>query len=316
MAKQVVNILTVDLEDWFHILEFDGGPTRDGWHRLESRVEGNADRLLELFADAGVRATFFCVGWVAERHPALIRRIAEAGHEIGSHSYWHEVLRRHSRSSLAADLACSKKLLEDLSGREVAGFRAPGGSITPETSWAFDVIAEQGYRYDSSLCPGYSSHGGYPTPHLGPHRIRCSAGELVEIPSSTLGLGPWRVGYAGGGYLRLFPEFVIRAAVALDNRRGRPVNVYVHPREIDANQPRLELPPMRRFKHYVGLASTERKLRGLLRDYAFAGAGDWIAEHGAELRDRVLDVRAVAVASPPDPDPHRVPPLPPGIVID
>jgi polysaccharide deacetylase family protein (PEP-CTERM system associated) len=306
------NIMTVDVEDWFHILEFDGGCTRDDWDGLESRVERNSERLLELFAEVGVRASFFVVGWVAERQPGLIRRIAAAGHELASHSYWHEVVRFHSRESLAADLERSKKLVEDLTGLPVRGFKAPGGSITPQTAWAFDVIVEQGYAYDASLCPVFSSHGGFPSPHLGPHRLRCASGELFEVPKSTLGAGGRRVPYAGGGYLRLLPYALIRSAVHLDNRSGRPATVYIHPREIDPQQPRMELPPKRRFKYYVGLRSAERKLGRLLRDFRFVPAADWIAEHEAELAERVLDVREAAAAAPPSPDPARVPPPPPG----
>src|SRR3990172_1010730 len=150
MQGSDTHILSVDVEDWFHILELEGGHTRDDWPALEARVVPNTERLLALFAEVGVRATFFTVGWVAERHPALIRRIAGAGHELASHSWWHEVIRRHDRRSLAADLHRSRRVLEDLSGRPVRGFRAPGFSITPETAWAFDLVVEQGYRYDAS----------------------------------------------------------------------------------------------------------------------------------------------------------------------
>jgi polysaccharide deacetylase family protein (PEP-CTERM system associated) len=250
------------------------------------------------------------VGWVAWKFPALVRRIADAGHELGSHSFWHEVIRFHSRDSLAADLARSKHLVEDLTGLPVRGFRAPGSSITPSTAWAFDVVLEQGYEYDASLCPGYSSHGGFASSFHGPHRVRCDAGDLAEVPASTLGLGSWRMCYAGGGYLRLLPYRAIRACIALENRLGRPATVYVHPREIDPDQPRMDLPLVRRFKYYVGLRSTQAKLRALLREHRFVCAGDWLAEHGDGLRTRVLDVcgrRQTAC----HPDPARIPPPPP-----
>jgi polysaccharide deacetylase family protein (PEP-CTERM system associated) len=204
------NILSVDLEDWFHILK--DGYTREDWGGLDSRVEANADRLLALFEECAAHAIFFVVGWLAERQPELVRRISRAGHEIGSHSYWHEVVRRHTRQSLAADLENSKKLLEDLTGAPVRGFRAPGGSITRETAWAFDVIAEAGFEFDASVSPGYSSYGGYDTPFPGPHRIRTNAGELLELPNSTLGVGRWRLPYAGGGYSP--PGFVSRTGAA------------------------------------------------------------------------------------------------------
>jgi polysaccharide deacetylase family protein (PEP-CTERM system associated) len=311
MDDRTPNIMTVDVEDWFHILEVEGGYGRDDWSTLESRVEHNTDRLLSIFDDAGTKATLFVVGWVAERHPALIRRMAEAGHDIGSHSYWHEVVGRHDRASLSADLGRSRLLLEDLAGAPVRAFRAPGASITPETAWAFDVMVEQGYRYDSSMCPGYASHGGFVTPYTGPHRLRCGAGELVELPWSTTGVGRWRVPYAGGGYLRLFPYALIRTCVGLDNRRGNPVNVYVHPREIDPDQPRMELSALRRFKYYVGLRSAEDKIRALLRDHRFVSVREYLAECGDAIRDRVYDIRDLCAASAPSPDPRLVPPPPP-----
>lgn len=309
--RDVDNILTVDVEDWFHILEAAGGPARASWASLESRVEANTDRLLEIFDETGARATFFVVGWVAERHGPLVRRLVERGHEVASHSWWHEVVHRHDAASFAADVGAAKKRIEDLAGAPVRGFRAPGHSITHATAWAFDVLVEQGYEYDSSLCPGLSSHGGYPSPFEGPHRLRCSAGELAEIPSSTAAIAGRRVPYAGGGYLRLFPYALVRHCVRADNRAGRPANVYVHPREIDPDQPRLPLPWMRRFKYYVGLSTTEGKLRRLLGEHRFVPAGAWLDAHADVLRDRVLDVRAAAARPPariatPPPDPRAV----------
>jgi len=311
VERRYPNIMTVDVEDWFHILEVDGGYVRDDWQRLDARVVGNTEKLLDLFSASNVTATFFVVGWVAWKQPALVRRIVDAGHEIASHSFWHDVVRCHSRESLAADLGRSKKLLEDLSGKPVDGFRAPGASMTLDTAWAFDVIVEQGYTYDASLCPGYASHGGFPSPFLGPHRIRCEAGELAEIPSATMGIGSKRVPYSGGGYLRLLPYWFIRACIGFDNRRGRPTNIYVHPRDTDPNQPRMELALKRAFKYYVGVRSTEAKLRALVRDHRFVSIASWLAEGESELEDCVLDVRAQAARARPNPDASRIPPPPP-----
>lgn len=305
------NILSVDVEDWFHILELEGGYTRADWGSLEPRVVGNTERLLALLAETGSRATFFVVGWVAARYPALVRRIAEAGHELASHSYWHEVVARHDRGSLAADLERSKKLIEDLCGASVEGFRAPGGSITEASAWAFDVIREQGFRYDSSVCPGYMSHGGFASAHHAPHRILCTEGELLEVPLSTIGVGPWRLPYAGGGYLRLLPYPIVRACIRAEHRRRSPATVYVHPREIDVDQPRMDLPPLRRFKYYVGLRGAESKLRALLRDHAFDSTRAWLDHHADELGDRVFDARDLIARAEPRPDPAGIPPAPP-----
>ncbi len=304
------NIMTVDVEDWFHILEVDGGYTRNDWDDLDVRVVRNTDRILGLLDEAGVTATFFIVGWVAKRQPEMVRRIAAAGHEIASHSYWHEVLPRHDAKSLAADLRTSKQQLEDLSGTEVVGFRAPGASITPAQAWTFDVMMDAGYTYDSSLCPGYSSHGGFPSPYLGPHRLRCERGLMDEIPSSTIGLGGRRIPFAGGGYLRLFPYAFQKLATQLENRAGRPSNVYVHPREIDTEQPRMDLSALRSFKYYVGLATAEEKIRKLLRDFRWMGARAWLDAHAAEIEPLVLDVREHAASAPPAPDPALIPPAP------
>lgn len=310
-ASQLQNILTVDVEDWFHILESDDAPERGRWDGLEARVERNTDRLLELLAEGGAHATFFTVGWVAWKHPELIKRIAAAGHELASHSFWHEVVRRHDRASLAADLAASRRLLEDLTGKPVEGFRAPGNSITPADAWAFELICRAGYTYDASLCPAASSHGGFPSPFKGPHLLRCNAGELVEVPSATFGVGGLRTPYGGGGYVRLFPWSVLRMAIAADNSRGRPTNIYLHPREIDVDQPRMELSAKRRFKYYVGLSSTEPKLRKMMATYRFVGVRRWIAENRPSLIGKVLDVRELERGAQPSGDPALVPPAPP-----
>ncbi len=305
------HILTVDVEDWFHILEADAAPERQRWDELESRVERNTERLLELFAQTGASATFFVVGWVAMRHPELVRRIAAAGHEVASHSFWHEVIRRHDVASFTADLRASKQLLEELSGQKVEGFRAAGNSITRSESWAFDVLVESGFGYDASLCPGTSSHGGFPSAPPAPHRLLCRAGSLIEIPMSTVGAGSWRRPYAGGGYLRLLPYGVVKAGIALEEGAGRPANLYVHPREIDPEQPRMPLPRKRRFKYYVGLRGHEAKLERLLSEYRFIGVRQWIRERRPEILGHTLDLRGLPPVRPA-PDPARIPPPPPG----
>lgn len=302
-SRQAIDthILTVDVEDWFHLLEVKGGYSHAEWEDLPSRVVANTERLLGLFEEQGLHATFFFIGWVAARNKDLVRRIVDAGHEVGSHSYWHELVARHDRQSFRQDLERSRKVLEDATGAPVRGFRAPGFSITPATAWAFDVVLEQGFSYDSSVWPGRSSYGGFSTPLDGPHLLRCNAGELIEIPASTRVLGV-PLPYSGGGYLRLLPEWLIRSCIRSNAKRGIPTALYVHPRDFDARQPRIPLSATRTFRSYVGLGGAERKLRGLLRSFRWSGAADWIERHGEEARSQVLDVRETGPAAARDPD--------------
>jgi polysaccharide deacetylase family protein (PEP-CTERM system associated) len=304
------HILTVDVEDWFHLLEVKGGYSHADWDTLPSRVVANTERLLALFEEHRLRATFFFIGWIAERNPDLVRRIVEAGHEVGSHSYWHDLVARHDRASFRQDLERSRKVLEDITGAPVRGFRAPGFSITPDTAWAFDVIVEQGFTYDSSLWPGRSIYGGFATPLDGPHLLRCGAGELIEIPASTRVLGV-PLPYSGGGYLRLLPEWLIRSCIGANGRRGIPTALYVHPRDFDERQPRIQLPAVRTFRSYVGLASAQRKLRGLLQRFQWVSAGAWIDKYGESVRARLLDVRSMAAVNGPLSSDTREPSPPP-----
>jgi polysaccharide deacetylase family protein (PEP-CTERM system associated) len=300
-------ILTVDVEDWFHLLEVKGGYSHEEWEQLPSRVVSNTERLLGLFEENGLQATFFFIGWVAERNKELVRRIADAGHEVGSHSYWHDLVARHDPKSFGRDLERSRKVLEDATGLPVRGFRAPGFSITPATAWAFDIVLEQGFTYDSSVWPGRSSYGGFSTPLDGPHLLRCDAGELIEIPASTRVRGI-PLPYSGGGYLRLLPEWLIRSCIRTNARRGIPTALYVHPRDFDARQPRIQLSATRTFRSYVGLGGAERKLRGLLGAFRWCSAGAWIEKHRDTTRARVLDVRSGAGGRANDAGPLRTPP--------
>ena len=286
------HILTVDVEDWFHLLEVKGGYAPEEWDSLPSRVVANTNRLLDLFAEYGLQATFFFIGWVAERNRDLVRRIADAGHEVGSHSYWHELVARHDRASFREDLARSRKTLEDITGGPIRGFRAPGFSITPESAWAFDLVLEEGFTYDSSLWPGRSLYGGFATPLDGPHVVRCNGGDLFEIPASTRVRG-LPLPYSGGGYLRLLPRWLIRACIRSNARLGVPTALYVHPRDFDDGQPRMNLPATRMFRSYVGLAGAQRKLRSLLGAFQWTSASAWITKYGETARTRLLDVRGL-----------------------
>lgn len=281
-----MNILTVDVEDWFHILEVEGTPDLEAWGGLESRVERGTERLLNLFAEAETSVTWFFLGWVAERHPALVRKVAEAGHEIACHGYAHQLVYTQSPREFGADLRRSKAILEDACGKEVTGYRAPGFSITPATPWAFEEIAAAGFRYDSSVFPGPRGHGGLPGAPLAPYRIETPAGQLSELPVSVVAVGPKRLCFFGGGYLRITPYPLIQAMSRLVNLRGRPIVYYVHPREVDPDHPRLEMSAFRRFKSYVNLQSTEAKLRRLVRDQDLGTMQAWLSQHSNRLEAR------------------------------
>jgi polysaccharide deacetylase family protein (PEP-CTERM system associated) len=263
--KPTPNAFTVDVEEWFHIIDADQAPTPAEWDRQESRVEGATERLLEILAGADVRATFFFLGWIAERHPELVRRVAAAGHEIATHGYAHELVYRLGPEGFREDTRRAKGTIEDLAGAGVVGYRAASFSITPETPWAFDVLAAEGFAYDSSLFPAPRAHGGFSLDRMRPFRITGpEGGELWEFPIVPFRVGSWSVAFAGGGYLRLFPLRLVELATRSLNRRGVPVTYYVHPREVDPEQPRMPLSWKRRFQYYVNLRATPAKLAGLL----------------------------------------------------
>ncbi len=261
--------MTVDVEDWFQVQAFAGTIARDLWDDLPQRVEHNTDRFLQMFADAGVHATFFTLGWVGQRHPALVRRIVAGGHELASHGFAHRLAHEQSPEDFRADVAHARRLLEDLGGVPVCGYRAPTFSINTRNPWAFDVLAEEGYRYSSSIFPIRHDLYGMPDASRLPHRV--AAGRLVEIPMTTVRLGGRNLPCSGGGYFRLFPYGLFRAGLRRFNVRDDARGVfYTHPWEIDPSQPRVEAAPgMAKFRHYVNLRHTAGRIVALLRDFAW-----------------------------------------------
>ena len=275
MNGALTNAFSIDVEDWFHILDVDQAYAMDAWPSLESRVEENTERLLELLGRTGTRCTCFLLGWVLERCPQLARRIAEAGHEIASHGYGHELIYEIGPERFRADLQRSIDLIEEVLDVRPVGYRAPGFSITHEATWALDILAELGMKYDSSLFPAPRSHGGILGVSPLPNRLELTDGRsLMEFPITTLSVLGRRIAYCGGGYLRFFPYWYIRSRISAANRRGEPVIVYIHPRDIDPDQPRMRLPLARRYKSYVNLQTTFRKLESLVRDFRFASAAE------------------------------------------
>jgi polysaccharide deacetylase family protein (PEP-CTERM system associated) len=290
-AAPVVNAMTIDVEDYFHVSVFDGVLPRTQWGSMESRVCRNTGRLLDILGEHDVRGTFFVLGWVAERHPELVRQIATAGHEVASHGYAHRLIYDQTPAAFRDDVRRAKGLLEDACGRRVRGYRAPSYSITPRSLWALDVLLEEGYEYDSSIFPIRHDRYGIPVSERQPYFVDRPSGTLIEIPASATSLGPANLPIAGGGYFRILPYWWTRWGISRVNRlEGRAAVFYLHPWEIDPEQPRLHTSRLGTFRHYRHLDETEARLRRLLKDFRF-GTMESIVRHvreSAHTVDHVL----------------------------
>lgn len=269
-SSNITHALSFDIEDWFHMVEIEAVADREKWDAFPSIVEKTTRWIVETLAENDVRATFFMLGWVAERFPELVPMIAEAGHEIACHSYWHGRVDQLTPEQFRDETARTKELLEQQSGRPVLGYRAPTFSITPGAEWAFDVLLDLGFTYDASLFPARRAHGGYPCPQAVHDFSNTPSGRSMrELPMSVLDCGPLHLPFSGGGYLRLLPKWVIRRGFARFTKQQMPVIVYLHPRDFAVDCPRVPMPWSRRFKSYVGLATTAGKLRMMLANYRF-----------------------------------------------
>ncbi|RYY24162.1 MAG: DUF3473 domain-containing protein [Sphingomonadales bacterium] len=276
----VTNALSVDIEDWFQVGAFEHTISRDDWDSLEHRVEANTDAVLALFGESGVKGTFFTLGWVAERYPALIRRVADAGHEVASHGWDHQRVFNMGPEQFRADLAAAKQALEDASGTKVTGYRAPSFSIDTRTPWAHAVLAEEGYAYSSSIAPIAHDHYGWPDAPRGAFKPVAGA-ELIEIPVTIAKVFGKEI-TAGGGFFRLLPGQVTRDAVRAANGNERPAVFYFHPWEIDPDQPRVKNAPLKsRLRHYARLGAMAGKLKTLIGNHQW-GRMDAIAAREAE----------------------------------
>ena len=274
-GDRIVNALTIDVEDYFHTNAMDGVIRPEQWDALPQRVERNTTHLLDLLNEFDVHATFFVLGWVAERWPRLVREIARRGHDVASHGYAHRLTYRLGREGFRTDIARGKHVLEDCLGARVVGFRAASYSIVATTLWALDILVEEGFEYDSSIFPVHHDLYGVPGFSRLPVRVRCQAGDILEIPPSTVRLFRRNWPVAGGGYLRLFPYWVTERCVSHINRHdGVPAIVYVHPWEVDIDQPRLPGRTSARFRQYLNLHRTEPRLRRLLRRFRFGRIRD------------------------------------------
>lgn len=263
------NAISIDVEDYFQVLAFQHVAPMSSWGQFEPRVERNVEVLLDELADARTSATFFVLGWVAERFPLLIKRMAREGHEVASHGYNHQPITGLSRSDFRADALTARNLLQDISAQEVVGYRAPSYSINETNIWALDVLEEVGYQYSSSIYPG--RHDIYGMPDAPRFAFRCGNGSLLEIPVTTVEIASSRVSCGGGGFFRFWPYALFRAGIRRVNRKdGEPAVFYLHPWEVDPQQPRFNNAPLKsRFRHYLNLSKTLPRFRRLLRDFTW-----------------------------------------------
>jgi len=267
----MINALSFDIEDWFQVENLKGVVSYGDWESAELRVEANTEKILALLREHKVKATFFILGWIAEKRPSLVKAIHDEGHEIASHGYAHELVYDMTREAFREDIDRSKGLLEDITGEKVRGYRAPSFSITADSLWALDILKEKGFSYDSSVFP-VSFHDRYGLDGCDTKAFRWPNG-LLEVPLAVYKVGGFALPLAGGGYFRLLPYAYFKYFLGKLNRRNEPFTFYLHPWELDPDQPRVRLPLGYRFRHYVNLNLTERTLRKLIRDFDFQSIG-------------------------------------------
>jgi polysaccharide deacetylase family protein (PEP-CTERM system associated) len=277
-----LNAFTVDVEDYFHVAALAEAIPRESWPMRESRVAANTERLLALLAERGVRATFFVLGWVAERSPELVRRIAAADHEIACHGFSHQLIYRQAREEFREETTRAKRFLEDLIGAAVLGYRAASFSVTRESLWALDTLIDLGFSYDSSIFPIRHDRYGLPGATPEPHRLSAPSGRtLVEFPMSAARFLGLQVPVSGGGYFRILPYWVTRAGLKqINERTGRPFTFYLHPWELDPGQPRFRVSALSRFRHYTNLGRCEARLRRVLTEFEFTSMSEALGRLG------------------------------------
>ncbi len=274
-TTRIANALTIDVEDYFQVAALAEAVRREDWHSMEYRVEANTHRLLDLLDRHSTRATFFTLGWVAEKSPQLVRDIQKAGHEIASHGYSHQLIYNQTPEVFREETRRSKQILEDITGEPITGYRAASYSITNQSRWALDILAEEGFLWDSSIFPVHHDRYGMPGTPRWPHRLTTEKGhQLAEFPLSTLKFPGYTLPIAGGGYFRLFPYWFSRWGLGSINRQGQPFVFYLHPWEVDPGQPRLDVKWFSRFRHYNNLDVCEHRLDQLLGHFRFTAMGD------------------------------------------
>lgn len=270
----MLNGLTVDVEDWFQVSAFRDHIDFNDWEHQESRILPNICRVLKLLDEFDVKATFFVLGWIAERYPEIVLTIRKHGHEIGSHGYAHKVIYEQSRKEFEADLEKSLAILESIADQKIIYYRAPSFSITRKSMWALEVLANAGIKYDSSIFPIKHDIGGFPTMPRVPFYVKFKNGKVLhEFPLSTMRFWGENIPICGGGYLRLLPFWFVKRGIKKNNASGVPAVLYFHPWELDPDQPRLKLKLTSRFRHYSNLEFTEERIRSLLATFKFGSLG-------------------------------------------
>jgi len=272
MKNTITNALTVDVEDYFQVSAFSSNIERSAWDTCESRVEANTRKVLQLFDQFDYKATFFILGWVAERYPQIVENIYEKGHEVACHGYSHQLIYNQSQKKFADETVKAKKILEDITQTPVLGYRAASYSITQKSMWALDILVDSGFTYDSSIFPVHHDRYGIPGAEDKPHQLTTPSGQrLVEFPISTKSYFGYRLPVGGGGYFRIYPYAFSRMALkSINQNLRRPFIFYLHPWEVDPDQPRIESSWLSRFRHYNNLEKCEARLTKLLSDFQFS----------------------------------------------
>jgi len=270
-VESVVNVISFDVEEYFMVSAFSSRVRFEEWPSFESRLDGSLDRILDILEEQNVQATFFVLGWIGEKNPDAVRRIVRRGHEIACHGYRHSLVYDMGAETFREDTRKAKRVLEDLIGAPVSGYRAPSFSITKRSLWALDILVEEGFLYDSSIYPVRHDRYGYPGFSRVPVTMKTDKGEIFEVPLPSLRLPGITVPFGGGGYFRHFPLWFTDWGVRMANRRkGERVVLYLHPWELDPEQPRIPCGALTRFRHYRNLHKTERRLRAILRRHRFS----------------------------------------------
>jgi len=263
-------VMSVDVEEWFHIpTGLDNILLFDQWDQATRRVQSVLPRMWDIFEKNNIKATFFFLGWVAEKYPTLVNETLGRGHEIATHGYAHKLIYNQTPVEFKNDIYKATSILESITGKKVIGYRAPGFSITPETEWAFEILAEHGIIYDSSIFPGKRFLGHYDKFNMEPTVVHTSDKEIIEFPQTVVDFGIYRLSCFGGGYFRLFPKSVFLKMAGIIKRTGRPLILYIHPRDIDTDQPQISFPFLKKFRHYINISKTEQKLSDIAHRFDF-----------------------------------------------